>query len=46
VALVQRHPDTVARLVTHRFPAEETVAAMRLVADNPAEVLKAVIRFS
>jgi L-gulonate 5-dehydrogenase len=46
VALVQRHPDTVARLVTHRFPAEETVAAMRLVADNPAEVLKAAIRFS
>jgi L-gulonate 5-dehydrogenase len=46
VALVQRHPDSVERLVTQRFPAEETAAAMRLVADNPAEVLKAVVRFS
>jgi threonine dehydrogenase-like Zn-dependent dehydrogenase len=45
VALVGRHRDTVARLITHRFAAAEANAAMRFVIENPAEVLKAVIEF-
>jgi L-gulonate 5-dehydrogenase len=44
VSLVARREDALRGLVTHEFPLDETPAAMAYAIENPAEVMKAVIR--
>jgi L-gulonate 5-dehydrogenase len=44
VSLVARRQASLAGLVTHEFPLEETPAAIDYAMRNPAEVMKAVIR--
>lgn len=43
VALVQRHPNEVAQLVTHRFPLADVAEAMSYAHANPQTVEKAMI---
>ena len=44
VALVGRHPERVAALITHRYPLAETAAAIAFAAEHPAEAEKVLIR--
>lgn len=44
VALVRRHPERVAALITHRYPLAETPAAIAFAADHPAKAEKVLIR--
>jgi L-gulonate 5-dehydrogenase len=44
VAVVERHPDAMARLVSHEFPLAQAPEALRFAMDNPTEVMKVVIR--
>jgi threonine dehydrogenase-like Zn-dependent dehydrogenase len=44
VRVVLRDPDTVRGLITHEFPLERTPEALRFAMENPAEVMKAVVR--
>ena len=44
VAVVERHGELLARLISHEFPLAEAPAALRFAMDNPTEVLKVVIR--
>jgi threonine dehydrogenase-like Zn-dependent dehydrogenase len=44
VALVTRRQDALAGLVTHQFSLEEAPDAIAYAIQNPAEVMKAVIR--
>ena len=46
VAIVGRHPETVARLITHRRPLPEASAAVEHAMRNPGEVMKLVISSS
>jgi len=43
VDLVRRHRDRVGGLITHRFPLDETAAAMAFAAEHPAEAEKVII---
>jgi threonine dehydrogenase-like Zn-dependent dehydrogenase len=44
VALVERRPDDVTRLVSHEFPLEQAHDAMRFAIEHPTEVMKVMIR--
>lgn len=44
VALVARHRDVAAGLVTHEFPLERAPEAIAYAIAHPAEVMKAVVR--
>jgi threonine dehydrogenase-like Zn-dependent dehydrogenase len=44
VALVERHADAMARLVSHEFPLAQAPEALRFAMSNPTEVMKVVIR--
>lgn len=44
VAVVERHPTTVAQMISQEFPLEQAPAALRFAIDNPTEVMKVVIR--
>jgi threonine dehydrogenase-like Zn-dependent dehydrogenase len=44
VALVARRRDAAARLITHEFTLEQAPEALAFAMENPAEVLKAVVR--
>jgi threonine dehydrogenase-like Zn-dependent dehydrogenase len=44
VSLVARQSGTLAGLVTHEFPLEQTPDAIAYAMEHPAEVMKAVIR--
>ena len=44
VSLVARRGESLAGLVTHEFPLEETPAAIEYAIEHPADVMKAVIR--
>lgn len=46
VALVARRRDVVRELITHRFSLDEAPEAIAYAIDNPAEVMKAVVRVS
>lgn len=43
VALVARHRDRVAALITHRFPLDQTSEAIEFAAEHPAEAEKVII---
>ena len=43
VALVQRHRDRVAKLITHRFPLARFADAIQFAADHPDEAEKVMI---
>jgi threonine dehydrogenase-like Zn-dependent dehydrogenase len=44
VAVVERHPEAIARLVSHEFPLAQAPEALRFAMSNPTEVMKVVIR--
>jgi threonine dehydrogenase-like Zn-dependent dehydrogenase len=44
VALVERHPEDVLRLVSHEFALEQAHEAMRFAIANPTETMKVMIR--
>jgi threonine dehydrogenase-like Zn-dependent dehydrogenase len=44
VSVVQRHHADLARLISHQFPLAEAPAAIRFAMNNPAEVMKVLIR--
>jgi L-gulonate 5-dehydrogenase len=44
VAVVERHADAVARLVSHEFPLARAPEALSFAMGNPTEVMKVVIR--
>jgi threonine dehydrogenase-like Zn-dependent dehydrogenase len=44
VALVERHAETVARMVSHEFALEQAPDAIRFAMSNPTTVMKVVIR--
>jgi L-gulonate 5-dehydrogenase len=44
VALVERHGDRLAPLVSHEFPLEHAPEALVYAMDHPTEVMKVVIR--
>ncbi len=44
VAVVERHADAMARLVSHEFPLTQAPEALRFAMSNPTEVMKVVIR--
>ena len=44
VAVVERHADAMARLVSHEFPLTRAPEALRFAMSNPTEVMKVVIR--
>jgi threonine dehydrogenase-like Zn-dependent dehydrogenase len=44
VALAEREPEALLRLVSHEFSLADSAAAMRFAIDNPTEVMKVVIR--
>jgi L-gulonate 5-dehydrogenase len=43
VALVRRHRDTIGAMITHRYPLEQTPAAIEFAAEHPAEAEKVMI---
>jgi threonine dehydrogenase-like Zn-dependent dehydrogenase len=43
VRLAERHPEALARLISHEFPLERAPEALRFAIDNPTEVMKVVI---
>ena len=43
VSLAERHPDALARLVSHEFVLGAAPEAMRFAIDNPTDVMKVVI---
>jgi threonine dehydrogenase-like Zn-dependent dehydrogenase len=43
VAAVERNAAAVARLISHRFPLEQAVDAVRFAMENPSHVMKVVI---
>ena len=43
VALAERHPDALARLVSHEFVLGDAPEAMRFAIENPTDVMKVVI---
>jgi threonine dehydrogenase-like Zn-dependent dehydrogenase len=44
VAVVERHPEAMARLVSHEFPLAQAPEALRFAMSNPTEVMKVMIR--
>jgi L-gulonate 5-dehydrogenase len=44
VALVERHRDRLAPLVTHEFPLDRAPEALVFAMENPTDVMKVVIR--
>jgi threonine dehydrogenase-like Zn-dependent dehydrogenase len=44
VDLVERHGEALKALITHEFPLEDAPAAIAFAIDNPAEVMKVMIR--
>lgn len=44
VAVVERNPEAVGRLVSHEFPLAQAPEALRFAMSNPTEVMKVVIR--
>jgi L-gulonate 5-dehydrogenase len=43
VSIVQRHPESLARLVSHEFPLDRAPEALTFAMENPQEVMKVVI---
>ncbi|MCW3008429.1 MAG: zinc-binding dehydrogenase [Solirubrobacterales bacterium] len=43
VSIVQRHPETLGRLVSHEFPLRSAPEALTFAMENPKEVMKVVI---
>lgn len=43
VAFVEQHGAALERLITHRFPLEDTAQAIEHAIENPAETMKVVI---
>jgi threonine dehydrogenase-like Zn-dependent dehydrogenase len=43
VAVVERNPDVLAKLISHRFALDRAPEAVRFAMDNPTEVMKVVI---
>jgi threonine dehydrogenase-like Zn-dependent dehydrogenase len=43
VAVVERNPDVLAGLISHRFALERAPEALRFAMDNPTEVMKVLI---
>jgi threonine dehydrogenase-like Zn-dependent dehydrogenase len=44
VGVVERHPDAIARLISHEFALARAPDALRFAIENPTEVMKVVIR--
>jgi threonine dehydrogenase-like Zn-dependent dehydrogenase len=44
VAVVERHPAAVGRLISHEFGLARAPEALRFAMTNPTEVMKVVIR--
>jgi threonine dehydrogenase-like Zn-dependent dehydrogenase len=46
VAVVERHRELLARLISHEFGLEEAPEALRFAMNNPAAVMKVVVRIA